>query len=98
MLRAEYPAQIDEMTNDVSVTSIKEMEIALSYLRKRFSEYSMDEVMLSLVQHLEAHPSQPENITNTAPYPSRVDYPEDNQPQFRRTRITHHNRDQRELR
>ena len=52
MLRAEYPAQIDEMTNDVSFASIKEMGIALSYLRKRFSEYSMDEVMLSHVQHL----------------------------------------------
>ena len=29
------------------------MEIALSYLKKRFNEYSLDEVMFSLIDYLE---------------------------------------------
>jgi hypothetical protein len=51
MFRASYQHPPDDMTTDVSEPLTQEMEIALSYLKKRFSEYSMDEIMLSLVQH-----------------------------------------------
>jgi hypothetical protein len=52
MHRSSYPPQPDDdMTTDVSYALTQEMEIALSYLRMRFNEYTMDEIMLSLIQH-----------------------------------------------